>query len=113
MGGIGPIVVDGPFSDNGVYMGALSTLQEEMSVYSSNDPLEGTARGAHELAHWTEPAYRAANVKRVLPVHAARLQAAFKLWKARVEKLLAPCDGVHTEPCSASQRGKGRRANGA
>lgn len=113
LGGIGPIVVDGPFSENGVYVGALSTLQEEMSVYASNDALEGTARGAHELAHWTEPAYRAADVKRVLPVHAARLLGAFKRWTARVEQLMGASDGVHAEQRSDPQVGKGRRANGA
>lgn len=113
LGGIGPIVVDGPFSDNGVYVGALSTLQDEMSVYSSNDPLEGTARGAHELAHWTEPAYRAANVKRVLPVHAAKLHSAFKRWKAHIEKLLSPVDGPEQEQRSESRASKGKRANAA
>ncbi|MBI5255518.1 MAG: L-fuculose kinase [Burkholderiales bacterium] len=55
LGGLGPTVVEGPFARNPVYTGALATLLPREAVQVSADALEGTARGAWMLAHWTEP----------------------------------------------------------
>lgn len=54
LGGAEPVVVEGPFAANAVYTGALAALRLG-GVHVSTDALEGTARGAWMLAHWTEP----------------------------------------------------------
>ena len=49
-----PVVIEGPFADNPVYLHALAALLPPGSVYVSADQVEGTARGAWRLAHWAE-----------------------------------------------------------
>lgn len=56
LGGVGPTVVEGPFSRNPVFTGVLASLLGGDTLGVSVDALEGTARGAWMLAHWTEPA---------------------------------------------------------
>lgn len=52
LGGVGPLTVDGPLAGNEVFLEVLAALQGD--VYASNDAVEGTARGGHMLAHWTD-----------------------------------------------------------
>lgn len=53
LGGLGPIVIDGPLAHNAVATCALAALLPTAEVYISRDSVEGTARGAWMLAHWT------------------------------------------------------------
>jgi sugar (pentulose or hexulose) kinase len=46
-----PVVVEGPFSENAVYMQALATLIAPRVAHVATDAVEGTARGAWMLAH--------------------------------------------------------------
>lgn len=55
LGGAGPLIVEGPFAHNPVYAGVLATLMPLEPLRQSTDPLEGTARGAWMLSHWTRP----------------------------------------------------------
>jgi sugar (pentulose or hexulose) kinase len=48
------VVIEGPFADNLVYRQVLAALLPPGSVRVSTDPVEGTARGAWQLACWTE-----------------------------------------------------------
>lgn len=54
LGGADPVVLEGPLAGNPVYGSALCALRPGGGVHLSTDPLEGTARGAWMLAHWTE-----------------------------------------------------------
>ena len=56
---VGPVVVEGPFAHNPVYTTVLGALLPAEGVRYSSDALEGTARGAWQLAHWTEPLVQA------------------------------------------------------
>jgi L-fuculokinase len=51
----GPIVLEGPFTQNAVIPVVLATLLPEMDVYTSSDPVEGSAGGGWCLTRWTEP----------------------------------------------------------
>lgn len=55
LAGVGPVILEGPFAGNAVFTGVLAALLPELGVQVSTDELEGTARGAWQLAHWTEP----------------------------------------------------------
>jgi sugar (pentulose or hexulose) kinase len=55
LGGLSPIVIDGPLAHNAVASTALAALLHESDVYLNRDPLEGTARGAWMLTRWTAP----------------------------------------------------------
>ena len=48
-----PIVIDGPLAHNAVATTLLAALLPEAEVHISKDTVEGTARGAWMLAHWT------------------------------------------------------------
>lgn len=50
---VGPLTVDGPLAGNEVYLEMLAALHGD--VHASNDVIEGTARGGHVLAQWTDP----------------------------------------------------------
>lgn len=54
LGGLGPVVIDGPLAHNAVATRALAALLPAAEVYISRDAVEGTARGAWMLAHWTD-----------------------------------------------------------
>ncbi len=54
LGGVGPLIVEGPFARNPLYTGVLAALLPQAPVLVSVDELEGTARGAWMLAHWTD-----------------------------------------------------------
>jgi len=53
LGARGPLTVDGPLAANAVYLELLAALLGD--VHSSNDPIEGTARGGYVLARWADP----------------------------------------------------------
>ena len=59
LGGIGPVVVEGPFAHNPIYTSVLAALLPRDGVCYSTDELEGTARGAWQLVHWIEPQLKA------------------------------------------------------
>jgi sugar (pentulose or hexulose) kinase len=46
-----PVVIEGPFSENAVYLRALATLIAPRIAHVAADAVEGTARGAWMLAH--------------------------------------------------------------
>lgn len=71
LGGVGPTVVEGPFSRNAVFTAVLASLLGSDGLSVSVDPLEGTARGAWMLAHWTEPAIASPAVQPAEPLPAA------------------------------------------
>lgn len=83
LGAVGPLVVEGPFAHNPVYTGVLATLLR-MPVSTSTDALEGTARGAWMLAHWTSPSIRPAATEAAQPLEPVRLPALHARWCARV-----------------------------
>lgn len=51
--GSGPVIVEGPFSTNPLFLDELAAEVKELQV--SIDPLEGTARGGWLLGRWTSP----------------------------------------------------------
>lgn len=87
LGGLGPTVVEGPFSHNPVYTGVLAALLPREALLVSADTLEGTARGAWMLLRWTEPALQAAPTSPAPALHPATCQALAALharWLARL-----------------------------
>jgi sugar (pentulose or hexulose) kinase len=46
------VIVEGPLAHNDIYARALQTLLPQATCFTSTDALEGTARGAWNLAHW-------------------------------------------------------------
>lgn len=84
LGGAGPVVVEGPFSHNPVYTGALATLAPAERLLVSTDPLEGTARGAWMLSHWTEPGITMPATQAAVPLGGSALQAYHQRWCGRV-----------------------------
>lgn len=55
LGAATPVVLEGPFADNPVYVQALAALLPTHAVAISTDPVEGTARGAWLLTRWQAP----------------------------------------------------------
>lgn len=53
LGGTAPVVLDGPIARNPVVCGVLAALLPPRAVQINVDELEGTARGAWILSHWT------------------------------------------------------------
>jgi sugar (pentulose or hexulose) kinase len=82
LGGLGPVVVEGPFAHNPVYTQVLAQLCGPAPVFTSTDTLEGTARGAWMLTHWTEPGISPAATARVQPAEMPGLQALHQRWLA-------------------------------
>jgi L-fuculokinase len=85
LGGCGPTIVEGPFSRNPVYTSVLAALLPHGAVQISVDPLEGTARGAWMLAHWTEPAIRRVETQPASPLASPLLTALHARWCEQVE----------------------------
>ena len=80
LGAPAPVVIEGPFADNPVYRHALAALLSPGRVRVSSDPVEGTARGAWLLAHWTDP-FRAQVLEQVDDGHLrAALQPHHRRW---------------------------------
>lgn len=88
LGGLGPLVVEGPFAHNPVYCGVLATLLDA-PVMVCADALEGTARGAWMLAHWTDPAMASPAMHGAVPLGGQALRAVHARWCASVEAVLA------------------------
>ena len=65
LGGLGPVVVDGPLARNRASLVALAALLRDVELYVSRDPLEGTARGAWMLTRWTSPLSFSPAVERI------------------------------------------------
>jgi len=80
VGGAAPVIVEGPFAHNPVYTGTLAALLPHDRVLVGTDALEGTARGAWLLAHWTAPVLPSPPTRIALPVHAQALRAAHAQW---------------------------------
>ncbi len=73
LGAAGPLTVDGPLATNDAYLELLAALLGQ--VHASIDVVEGTARGGHVLAHWTEQQAMPPRVRAVaVPVDAPVLQ---------------------------------------
>jgi len=49
----GRLIVEGPLAHNRHYLGVLQALLGDTACFYSTDAVEGTARGAWQLAHWT------------------------------------------------------------
>ncbi|HSI58533.1 MAG TPA: L-fuculose kinase [Ideonella sp.] len=85
LGAAAPVVIEGPFADNLVYCKALAALLPAGRVHVSTDAVEGTARGAWQLAHWGEPV----SGRRLQPVEAAAmpaLPAHDRLWRELLQR---------------------------
>ena len=82
LGGTGPVVVEGPFAHNPIYTGVLAALLPGTEVRFSTDALEGTALGAWQLAHWTEPAMSAPATSIATPLGGPELAALHTRWLA-------------------------------
>jgi sugar (pentulose or hexulose) kinase len=89
VGGPSPVVVEGPFAHNRVYTGTLAALLPHDSVLLSTDALEGTARGAWLLAHWTDPEVSASPARRAQPMHATASRAAYARWQQNISAVPA------------------------
>ena len=48
------VIVEGPLSQNALYLSVLQKLLPDYVCYCSHDALEGTARGAWLLCHWQD-----------------------------------------------------------
>lgn len=83
LGGCGPTIVEGPFSRNPVFTGVLDTLLAHGAVQVSVDPMEGTARGAWMLTHWTEPGIRQTDTQPAVPFASPLLPALLTALHAR------------------------------
>ena len=93
LGGLGPTIVEGPFSRNPVYTGVLAALLPREALMVSADPLEGTARGAWMLAHWTEPAVTSPATRPAVPLGGAALVALHARWCAHAQGLVVEAVG--------------------
>lgn len=80
LGGVAPVVVEGPFAHNSVYTSALAALCSPARVQVSADALEGTARGAWMLTHWTEPGITAPATTGALAADVPGLMALHARW---------------------------------
>ncbi len=79
LGAAGPLIVEGPFAHNSVYLGALAALVP-LPVMASSDELEGTARGAWMLAHWTRPSIITPATQAIEPLMPDALRALHARW---------------------------------
>jgi sugar (pentulose or hexulose) kinase len=84
LGGAAPVVVEGPFARNPVYTGTLAALCAPAVVQVSTDELEGTARGAWMLTHWTEPAIAEPATADVVAAETAGLHELHQRWLAKL-----------------------------
>ena len=80
-----PVVVDGPFAANPVYLKILASLVEDVHV--TTDAIDGTARGGWELARWTRAGPAPPQVTRVEPARQLRALA------GRGPAVATPCAG--------------------
>ena len=55
IGGMGPIVLEGPVGANPICTATLAAVMEGRDVMCTRDELEGTARGAWYLSRWLDP----------------------------------------------------------
>lgn len=85
LGGTGPLIVEGPFAHNPVYTGVLAGLTPRESLLISTDPLEGTARGAWMLSHWTEPGFSAPATEGAKALGGEALSALHARWRKALE----------------------------
>ncbi len=83
LGGTAPVIVDGPFAHNPIYTGVLAALLPGEPVHVSSDGLEGTARGAWMLSHWTAPAIDEPPTAVVAPLATQGLAALHARWLDR------------------------------
>jgi sugar (pentulose or hexulose) kinase len=83
LGGTAPVIVEGPFAHNPMYTRVLAALLPREPVHVSSDGLEGTARGAWMLSHWTEPGIDEPMTTVVAPVAIDGLAALHARWLAR------------------------------
>ena len=84
LGGVGPLIVEGPFARNAVYCGVLATLLPQQPVMASIDELEGTARGAWMLLHWTDTGISSPAVRPAAALAPDLLPEAHARWGARI-----------------------------
>lgn len=89
LGGGGPLIVEGPFARNPVYAGVLATLMPQEPLLLSTDALEGTARGAWMLSHWTRPGVSTPPTGEAQALGGAALRELHARWCARVGDPLA------------------------
>jgi len=93
LGGLGPVVVDGPFAGNPVYTGVLAALCRAGEVRVTADAVEGTARGAWMLMHWQDRA-QAAGTEPVTALALRGLQALHVRWCGRLAQAADRGGGV-------------------
>ena len=81
---IGPVVLEGPFTQNPVIVEALGAILPPGSLHVSVDEVEGTARGGWALTRWTEPRISDPRVMEVAAsARAGKLRARHARWCQR------------------------------
>jgi hypothetical protein len=85
---MGPLVLEGPFTQNPVIVEALGAILPRGSLHVSVDEVEGTARGGWALTRWTEPGGSDPRVVEVEPgPRAPLLKARHARWSQCVAAL--------------------------
>ncbi len=83
LGAPAPVVLEGPFADNPVLVHVLAALLPEGALHTSADPVEGTARGAWQLARRDAAGPYAPRLRAVAtPADAARWRDRQARWTA-------------------------------
>jgi len=85
------VILEGPLANNEAFCAAMAGILAPRPLWRSTDELEGTARGAWMLAHWSEPPAEPADGQLALvrPLGAAvreRLRAHVHRWAALVAR---------------------------
>ena len=83
------VILDGPLAGNEAFCAAMATFLQPRGVWRSIDDMEGTARGAWQLARWHDPAVdasqaRLAAVAPLPPAAGGLLKAHLQAWNDQV-----------------------------
>lgn len=88
LGAAGPLLIEGPFASNTVFLAAIDRLRPGQTVHASAD-ISGTAAGAYRLATWRRsggrPAVARSTALRSQPI--AGLDVYRSTWRGRIEIL--------------------------
>jgi sugar (pentulose or hexulose) kinase len=84
LGGTAPVLLDGPMARNPVVRGVLAALLPRDALHVNVDELEGTARGAWVLSHWTGTRAWTPRTEPVAPHAPGALRLHHERWLTRV-----------------------------
>lgn len=93
LGGPAPVVIEGPLAHNPVFAGVLAALCSPAQVLVSTDDLEGTARGAWMLTHWTETGISRPATAQAVAAAVPGLSTLQARWLSQL-----PLPGAHSRP---------------